>query len=185
MQVRAEELLSMWQASSGIPFNSLDTPQWKEFVKALRGDFVSPSRHTLERRLDALYTKTRGRLKEKLSTVRSIAICIDGWSDHMHMETLGMTLLDLEQPEKVWLWTVDQQDVRQTAENIHAWIQAAMIRGAVKPSSLHLRRRGSCALLAATEIANSTSAKIVAVLADNGANVQAGADRLPTGSPSS
>jgi hypothetical protein len=128
LQVRAEELLTLWQAQTGVPFGSLDNKLWHLFTSTLRADFKAPSRHTLERRLDVMYHKMVQRLHNRLASVKYVAVAMDGWGDHQHMETLGMTLIDLENPESVYLWCVEQQAVRQTAANVKAWVETQMAR---------------------------------------------------------
>lgn len=137
---RANDLLVRWQASLGIPFSAIDSAQFQAFVSCLRPDYKAPSRSTLGRMLshEAALTGVRvciclphpmpslicSQLFEKLDGCQHLALMVDGWQDHRHLECLGTVVVNMmDGCRKPYVFDVRQQRVRQTAENVASYIK--------------------------------------------------------------
>ena len=96
LQVKGQQLLSLWQASFGVSINALESAYFRKFLNMIQPTSESPSKHTLYARMDDLYEAVMDRVSSLLRQVKWACVCVDGWSNHQHVECLGMTIIPLQ-----------------------------------------------------------------------------------------
>ena len=101
--------------SHAIPYSALESPAMQEFVNVLIPDFKLPSRRTLGRRVREAYEELKGIVERQIGQQTFATISIDGWEDHQHCETLGITLKPLHFGSKPFLLKMTRQTERQVA----------------------------------------------------------------------
>jgi len=77
------DLMSYFIIDNHLPFNLLESPSFKSFLKAINPQFTPICSATLSTNLlDKLYTKTKNAVTEELKKQKYVAIAIDGSSDN-------------------------------------------------------------------------------------------------------
>jgi hypothetical protein len=149
-----EERLVQLQASHCIPWHTFQSDQFLALMRSLRSDCKVPCTKTLMKKSKQMYDRIQDRIKERLETWGVCAIAIDGWKDHHHCETLGVTLLPLGLQEKPILWKAEQQHCRQSAANMGPFLDNI------------IASVGAC------------KCKVVAAVTDNASNMVAAVEEL-------
>ena len=158
----AEERLLIWQASFGISHHCLESAEFRGFCGSLRGDFRVPGVRAMRSRRSQIYERLQNRMLHRIEQMRHVALAVDGWDDHQHMATLGCTVLDMAGTTKPMLLLVQQQSQRQVA-TYRALLNAS---SALHPELLNFLNQ-------CVGTVESVNSRVVAIVGDNAANLQA------------
>ena len=85
--------LMKWIVRSDQPFSTVDDPDFIDMMKYIKNDIDLTSRRTLMRRLDTLYSQTKGVLKAELGKIDSkFSLTCDVWTSKNQHSFFGFTL---------------------------------------------------------------------------------------------
>ena len=81
LQDRYMDHPAMWVINSPtIPMSVVENPWFIKKEKLLRESIIVPCRQTLDRRMDEIYERLRGLVKEQLAEAEKISISLDIWT---------------------------------------------------------------------------------------------------------
>ena len=89
-------------------------------------DFKVPSRKQLVKLRTTMYNRIVDKVRTLLAEMKAVFICVDGWSDHQHSETLGVMMIDPSRSMKPIVLDIEQQSVCQTADNLAVYLKTVL-----------------------------------------------------------
>eukprot|EP00667_Euglena_gracilis_P012102 EG_transcript_12408 len=147
-QANAEMAQAFAMVMNGHSYNSLDNVWTRDFIHALRPDYVPLSRKSVQSRIIELEKGVKEQVVLAVKRAGIVSIAVDGWEDYGKFPTLGFTL---HPPVgRALLLRFERVLHRETAD----WLDVAVRKVAQEVKEL--------------------GAEVAGVIADNAANIQKG-----------
>lgn len=125
-----------------MPLSTTEKDGFNYFVKRALPLYKAPSRKTITKLISSKYDVLSGKIKNKLSSVESITLTTDIWTDTINTKSyLGITVHFLSvcklNLESVVLGVLEL-DERHTSENIAKWLDSALQEWGIEKRQIFL-----------------------------------------------
>ena len=119
----AMKRLTYMVAKDALPFSIVEKDGFKEFCHYINPSFKLPNRKSLTQNMNQTYERLSAIIKNKLATIKYIALTADLWTDsNTRRSYLGVSTHFIEdETYKSISNGVKQLEERHTAENIEMW----------------------------------------------------------------
>lgn len=134
---KADDLLARFIFASGVPFSSLDCPEFQDLLKYLNGRYCPFSRRKFVDTIMYDYLAiAEADLRDILDNATSLSLSIDGWTTHTSESIYGVMGI-LPDGREVFLEAIQMGSTSATAENLFQHLKPIIeLVGSSKISSL-------------------------------------------------